>query len=136
MSESISKRVKSLGFPLNQLIVVGSAVLEVLGLRQAGDIDMVGADELLSQLEKDSSWKKHFHADGSYVFLRDDFEIGNNWLKDGGDNNFDELLDMGTFLVEKVRFVNPVVILKWKYKNNRPKDQADIKLIESYLQNH
>ena len=123
--------------PLDQLIVVGSAVLEVIGLRQAGDIDMTGSPTILQQLENDTHWSKRFHADGSYVFLNEDFEIGNNWLAAGPKNNFYELLKRpDTFNKDGVYFVGLQTVFEWKTRMNRPKDQADIKLIDEYLQNH
>ena len=43
MSERLfSERVKDLGLPLDQLIVIGSGLLDQLGIRAASDINQIG----------------------------------------------------------------------------------------------
>ena len=52
-----SERVKDLGLPLGQLIVIGSGLLDQLGIRAASDIDLVVSNELFNALKNDNAWK-------------------------------------------------------------------------------
>ena len=42
MSQTFAERVKELGLPLDQIIIIGSGILDQLGIRQSADIE-VGA---------------------------------------------------------------------------------------------
>ena len=53
MSERLfSERVKDLGLPLDQLIVIGSGILNQLGIRQSADIDVATNREALEEIAR------------------------------------------------------------------------------------
>jgi len=53
------QRVKELGLPEGQYMVVGSATLDVLGIREADDIDLLFSPELYEDLKENKGWKGH-----------------------------------------------------------------------------
>ena len=57
MSERLfSERVKDLGLPLDQLIVIGSGILNQLGIRQSADIDVATNREALEEIARSDDW--------------------------------------------------------------------------------
>ncbi|MFA5841907.1 MAG: hypothetical protein WC835_03050 [Candidatus Paceibacterota bacterium] len=44
---NIAQRVKKLNFPIGEYVVVGSGLLDALGLRKANDIDVAITQKLL-----------------------------------------------------------------------------------------
>ena len=52
---TISDRVKALGFPLGQYVVVGGA-MEAFGIRPANDLDVVVTEDLFAELMR-KGWK-------------------------------------------------------------------------------
>lgn len=128
------EQIKALGFDPEKLIVVGSGTLSILGLRQARDIDLVGDTSVLSELLHDETWEKRSRDDGSFFLTKDNFEIANNWLVSGPQDDFNSLKSRpDTFQRQGIYFVGLPTLLEWKKRMNRLKDQADIKLIERYL---
>lgn len=128
------EKIKALGFDLEKLIVVGSGPMEIRGLRQANDIDLAATADILEQLEVAAAWHKSMHVDGSPIYTKGHFQIGANWFGTGTKSDFVSLLNRpDTFNQDGVNFVGLPTVLEWKKHMNRPKDQADIKLIENYL---
>ena len=128
---AITSRIKALGLPDGQFVVIGSGVMDALGLREANDIDLVVSPELFARLKADSTWKaKQEH--GETVLTHDDVEVWLGWGTADGQPNFDELYD-GGITIEDIRFANPEFVRDWKRAANRPKDIEDIRLLEDYL---
>ena len=125
---SVADRVRQLNLPPDQFVVVGGAVLEVLGIRASGDIDLTASDSVLDTLAGDKTWSKQDLTDGSYVYQKDGYEVGNDWLG----RSFAQLVS-DTFEMDGIRYVSLATVMAWKKQHNRPKDQADIKLIWEYL---
>lgn len=125
---SVAERVRRLGLPPDQFVVVGGAVLEVLGIRASDDIDITAAEAVLQQLANDSDWQRKDLDDGDYVYQKDGYEVGNDWLG----SKFEKLVG-DTFEMDGIRYVSLATVMAWKKQRNRPKDQEDIRLIRQYL---
>lgn len=125
---NVAERVRQLNLPPDQFVVVGGAVLEVLGIRASDDIDITASEVILQKLASDSDWSRKDFEDGDYVYQKDDYEIGGKWLE----RSFAELVS-DTFEMDGIRYVSLATVMAWKKQRNRPKDQADIKLIWEYL---
>lgn len=125
---SLVDRVKSLQLPKGQYVVIGSGLLDALGLRKAGDLDLAVSDTLFEQ----------FHASGEYtleekygaeVLTSDDIEIWKQWQKD---LPFSELIK-NAVEVDGVAFVHPDVIIQRKSERGLAKDIEDIRLLKEHL---
>lgn len=125
---SVAERVRQLNLPPDQFVVVGGAVLEVLGIRKSGDIDIIAAELVLHILASDEAWSKKDLAEGSYIYQKEGYEVGNDWLG----RSFAELAS-DTFEMDGIRYVSLSTVMAWKKQRNRPKDQEDLKLIWEYL---
>lgn len=125
-------RVKETGLPLNELVVIGSGVLDALKLRAADDIDMVVTGELFDKLRRNDSYKvSEIH--GEIVLQKDEQEIWTSWGSNGIPN-FNDLYSEG-ITIDGVRFCNPEFVLQWKKQYKRPKDIGDIELLSNFLKN-
>ena len=125
-----AERVKQLDIPPDKLVIIGSGVLDVLGLRQANDIDAVVPAELFADLCAREDWTiaaKHREL----VAQKADAEVFLSWGSDGRPN-FEELYD-GGIEREGMRFAHPQTVIEWKRLRDLPKDRRDIELLQMHL---
>lgn len=135
MSERLfSERVKDLGLPLDQLIVIGSGLLDQLGIRAASDIDLALSNELFNALKNDTRWIVEYitNDETRYISRDGSVEVWRGWDKKGESMSYDELL-ADSIVYDDVRFVSLNFLKDWKMWHRRDKDVADIQLIEQYL---
>jgi hypothetical protein len=134
MSKTFADKVKALNLPLDQIIVIGSGILDQLGIRQASDIDLAASSDLMKKLSEESSdWSKKFGYNQRFYFVKDDgsAEVWDGWDFDGQAVSYDDLLD---YAVEYggVRFVDLKFLRKWKSWRGREKDVRDVELIDEW----
>ncbi|MBF1033391.1 MAG: hypothetical protein HXL02_01305 [Candidatus Nanosynbacter sp.] len=138
MSETFADKVKALNLPLDQIIVIGSGILDQLGIRPASDIDLAVSSDLMKKLSEESSdWIKKFDDNQRFYFIKDDgsAEVWDGWEFDGQVVSYDGLLD---YVVEYdgVRFVNLEFLSRWKKWRSLEKDTQDVKLIDEWRANN
>lgn len=127
----IVERIHTLSLPSGRFVVIGSGVLDALGLREAHGIDLVVTSEYFDELKRTDGWtlaQKH----GEEVLTKDDLEVWLSWGSTDGRPNFRELYDAG-ITVGGIRFANPQFVRAWKVAHNRLKDEQDIRLLDEYL---
>lgn len=125
---AIVERVKALGLPLDQLVVIGSGLLDAYGLRQAADLDLSVSPELFESLKKSGDFTLNERSGLPFLY-KDDVEV---WLGWNADIVFEDLKTDAVY-VDGVAFANPAVIIKRKTERGLEKDLRDIKLLEEYL---
>ena len=138
MSETFADKVKALNLPLDQIIVIGSGILDQLGIRPASDIDLAASSDLMKKLSEESGdWLKKFDDNQRFYFVKDDgsAEVWDGWEFDGQAVSYDGLLD---YVVEYdgVRFVNLEFLSRWKKWRSLEKDTQDVKLIDEWRVNN
>ena len=138
MSETFADKVKALNLPLDQIIVIGSGILDQLVIRPASDIDLAVSSDLMKKLSEESSdWIKKFDDNQRFYFIKDDgsAEVWDGWEFDGQVVSYDGLLD---YVVEYdgVRFVNLEFLSRWKKWRSLEKDTQDVKLIDEWRANN
>ena len=138
MSETFADKVKALNLPLDQIIVIGSGILDQLGIRPAVDIDLAVSSDLMKKLSEESGdWLKKFDDNQRFYFVKDDgsAEVWDGWEFDGQVVSYDGLLD---YVVEYdgVRFVNLEFLSRWKKWRSLEKDTQDVKLIDEWRANN
>ena len=138
MRETFADKVKALNLPLDQIIVIGSGILDQLGIRSASDIDLAASSDLMKKLSEESSdWIKKFDDNQRFYFIKDDgsAEVWDGWEFDGQVVSYDGLLD---YVVEYdgVRFVNLEFLSRWKKWRSLEKDTQDVKLIDEWRGNN
>lgn len=133
------ERVKShVYLPLDEVIVIGSGVLDVLGLREANDIDLLASSAAFEQLQLESSLSLKPEpgrkgADAANFLEGGELEVWLDWKKVDGQLWDYDYLNQSAFCVDGVKFAAPEKVLQWKRAMGRSKDQRDIKLLEEYL---
>lgn len=125
---SIIDRVTSLGVPLDQIVVIGSGLLDALGIRQSTDVDLAVSDTLFETLRASGRYDVEERATGT-VLLKDDIEVWRDWWVDYPY----ELLVADAHIIKGVPFASLETIIEHKKQHGRDKDIRDIQLIEEYL---
>ena len=137
MSETFADKVKALNLPLDQIIVIGSGILNQLGIRPASDIDLAASSDLMKKLSEESGdWLKKFGYNQRFYFVKDDgsAEVWDGWDFDGQAVSYDDLLDYAVEY-DGVRFVDLGFLRKWKSWRGREKDVRDVELIDEWRAN-
>ena len=138
MSETFADKVKALNLPLDQIIVIGSGILDQLGIRTASDIDLAVSSDLMEKLSEESgNWLKKFDDNQRFYFVKDDgsAEVWDGWEFDGQVVSYDDLLDYAVEY-DGVRFVDLEFLRKWKSWRGREKDVRDVELIDEWRANN
>jgi len=138
MSETFADKVKALDLPLDQIIVIGSGILDQLGIRPASDIDLAASSDLMKKLSEESDdWSKKFGYNQRFYFVKDDgsAEVWDGWDFDGQAVSYDDLLDYAV-KYDGVRFVDLEFLRKWKSWRGREKDVRDVELIDEWRANN
>ena len=138
MSETFADKVKALNLPLDQIIVIGSGILDQLGIRPASDIDLAEGSDLMKKLSEESGdWLKKFDDNQRFYFVKDDgsAEVWDGWEFNGQVVSYDNLLDYSVEY-DDVRFVNLEFLSRWKKWRSREKDVQDVKLIDEWRANN
>lgn len=134
MSETFADRVKELGLPLEQIIVIGSGILDQLGIRRAEDVDIAASSELIKKLSKDyGDWTRKLDGNQRPYFVKIDgsAEFWDGWEFDGQVVGYDDLLSHSV-VYDDVRFVNLEFLRRWKNWRGREKDIRDVELIDEW----
>ena len=138
MSETFADKVKALNLPLDQIIVIGSGILDQLGIRPASDIDLAASSDLMKKFSEESGdWIKKFDDNQRFYFVKDDgsAEVWDGWVFDGQVVSYGELLSQSVEY-DGVRFVDLKFLRKWKSWRGREKDVQDVKLIDEWRANN
>jgi hypothetical protein len=136
---NIVEKVKALNLPAEQFVVMGSAILELKGIRKAEDIDIIVTRELFEQLKNSSQW--HYKRAMGDVGGGVDVEM----LEQGDITLYPYIYGGGTidfFLndpnrteeIHGIKFASLQNLLEVKSSSwDRPKDRQDAELIKAYL---
>ena len=126
----IVNRIKNLGLPKGEYVVIGSGLIDALGYRDANDMDVAVSDELFETLRAQDGFVQQERY-GSELLLResDDLEVWNDYMPD---MPFSKLIETAVE-VNGVDFTNPEIIISRKQIRNTEKDQQDILYLKEYL---
>ena len=131
--EEIIGKVKALNLPKGSYIVFGSCPLAVAGIREANDIDLLVSEELFAKL-KETGWQELRKSPNDIPLVHDVFEAHKSWNFGSYNPTLAHLLSTAT-LVDEIPFASLKEVRRWKLASGRPKDLADIELIDKYIQN-
>lgn len=132
MEAEYIQRVRALGLPDGQYMVCGSAILELLGIRKAGDIDLLVSSALFEELETKRGWLRNpqypttldtpDHSAGakqSLDFMRENYAL-------------DDMLP-NAHMQDGIAFMSLEQLREAKTQLGREKDLRDLQLIDEYL---
>lgn len=131
--------VKDLNLPLGGYAVFGSAIMDVYGLKQSNDIDLILSDELFDDLQKSSDWEtimKNPDINWQGLVCKKDSPIEIEAFKyfpnPNYNGDFTEMIIEAT-IIDGIPFVSIEKVLEWKKSLAREKDLNDVKLIDNFM---
>lgn len=132
----MKKTLQKLGLNQDNSIVIGSGILEALGIRKSKDIDIVASQKIYNSLKKSGQFNVAENH-GREILADDKFEIGTSWTVLGKSYRFKDFIGK-SIIVDGVRYITLNFLHKAKKswirrKNARQKDIEDVKLIEKYM---
>jgi len=133
----IYKEIDQLDLPTGEYVVLGSGILGALGIRAIADVDLLVTPRLFAQL-RERGWEySTIDFDGQLrekLTYRVAEAFQDFWYDDQKPDPAQ--LIANAELIKGVPFLPLAALLQIKQVLNRPKDQADITLIEDYLARH
>ncbi|MFH1047952.1 MAG: hypothetical protein V1738_06660 [Patescibacteria group bacterium] len=124
-------QLKTIGLSPNDFAIFGSGPMCVRGLRDAKDLDIIARGPALEIARTAGKESTALSGNVSFVFFDGDIEMFDRWAP--GQWDVDQLIDTAD-IIDGLRYVQLNQVLNWKRTLNRPKDQADIELLERYQQ--
>ncbi len=128
--QAVIDKVKSLGLPVGEYVVFGAAPMAIAGLREAGDVDMLVSPKLWQDLQA-AGWALLDKGGKDKPLTYDVFEAHENWDFSTYSPTLKHLLATAD-AVDGVPFASLHEVRKWKAAWGRPKDLADVALIDAY----
>ena len=124
----IKKAISQLSLPDGSFMVVGSGLLDTLGIRAAGDIDLLVSHDVFNNL-KHQNYKIQQQEDGSDYISIDRFEIMVDWFG----NDLETMRESAVY-IDEIPYWSLESMREWKCDHAREKDVRDIALIDEYRQ--
>jgi hypothetical protein len=131
---NIIEKIKELNLPKDQYVVIGSGVMDILGIRRANDIDLSVTKELHQKLRETGKWEEYENY-GKIFLKKDVFEINGELNWDKYKTTTEEVIKTA-FLIDGIPFMNTEELIKFKMAFGREKDFKDIELIKEYIENN
>lgn len=132
MSKSIAL-VKQLTLPESEYVVIGSGLLDALGLRESRDLDLAVSEGLFEVLSSTGAYELETKDDAPVLIGNTEetrtIEVWKQWHKD---LPFEKLIQK-TVIVDGVVFAHPAIIIDRKTRRNQLKDSTDIRLLKEYF---
>jgi hypothetical protein len=127
---------RRLPFPKNEMLIVGSGTLALLGIRKNNDMDIWVTKRVIKKVSEDKRFvRKKSEIDNSFIYESTDgiFEISSSLppLKDTVEEQLKRAI-----VIYGIHFQAPKDVLEWKKLVDRPKDRSDIQKLEIFLKNN
>lgn len=117
-------RIHELGLPKNDYIVISGTALELMGIRETNDVDLVVSKKVYAELRA-KKWKEYVQDDGKKVLSRHGYKIMTRWM--GYDLAH---LKKDQQMIEDVPVIGVRDLIECKKRMGREKDLEDIKKLE------
>ncbi len=136
---SILEKIRALELPKNEFVVMGSAILDIKGIRKAEDLDIIVTEELFEDFKKSPAWEYKSKI-GTLGGVKVE-SLGNHdgaslykYIYGGGDIDFFRNHQNRIEEIDGICFVSLSNLLEVKTSSwDRDKDKEDAKLIKDYL---
>lgn len=132
----MKKKIYALDLNQNNSVVIGSGILQALGIRESKDIDMVVTQKMYDSLKKSGKFEEYKTQYKREVLKNGLFEIGTDWNVLGKSYKFEDF-ENDSEIIDGVRYITLNFLYRakdsWlKDGTARPKDIHDLKLIDKY----
>ncbi|MFA6552569.1 MAG: zinc ABC transporter substrate-binding protein [Candidatus Paceibacterota bacterium] len=131
MAINVAKEIKKLSLPDKSYVVFAGGVLSAHGIRETEDIDLFVLPEVYEKFKKEG-WEVEIKNSGIRALKSGVFEIYNDISTKDYKTNFITALK-NSELINGIRYMSLPETILYKKSLGRPKDFADIVLIENFL---
>ncbi len=133
--KTIFDRILSIGLPLGEYAVFGSALLQVFGIRTAADLDIIVTPELFEELRNQEGWEEK-HGNGFLKLEKGEASVTTVQDKPtDGDYNPERLrLIREAVIISGCPFVRIQEVVACKLAYDREKDRRDVEALRPYLE--
>ena len=119
---------------MGEYVIIGSGILDALGIRKANDIDISALPQLYSRLRATGEWNEEERY-GKIFLKRNGIEINPQLSWSAYPTSTEEAIS-SAMIIDGIPFMNLKELRKFKKALGRDKDFADIILIDEYLREH
>lgn len=124
------EKLRSLNLPVSEYVVIGGGVMELLGIRETNDVDLVVSKSVYQDLEK-KNWKEYVQDDGKNILTKDGYVVMRRWMgRDLKD------LRRTAFKCQGIPVMGLDDLVDCKTILGRRKDLEDVLLIRTYEVKH
>ena len=131
---NIIEKIKKLNLTMGEYVIIGSGILDALGIRKANDIDISALPQLYSRLRATGEWNEEERY-GKIFLKRNGIEINPQLSWSAYPTSTEEAIS-SAMIIDGIPFMNLKELRKFKKALGRYKDFADIILIDEYLREH
>ena len=123
----IKQRLNELEVAVSDVVIVNSGILDVLGIRASRDLDVLVSEAKFREIAA-RGHQTFDYANGTSGLEIGDVEFMYDWYGEA----LEEVVVRAVQL-DGVKFMSLEEVRVWKIQRNKPKDQADVQLIDAYL---
>lgn len=131
---NIVEEVKKLNLPVGQYVVVGSAAMDMRGIRASHDINIAVLPAIFAHLRESGNWQMT-EMEGRVHLMFGAYEILSDVRIRGYESTIPDLIRTAE-IIDGVPFVDLIELRNYKHARGSQKDQDDIVLINDYLLHH
>jgi hypothetical protein len=134
-TSATTDKIKTLQLPFGEYAVIGSSVLEVHGIRNAKDIDIVATPKLFKEFQVKGWPRKWFFVRAFWckALSKDGLEVFSNCNHKHFSKKVEDIIKDAE-VIDGIPFMNLNDFKQFKASIAREKDIRDVQLIEEYLQ--
>lgn len=129
--KSIKEAITALNISPDDYIVIGSGILDILGIRKTNDVDVVVSEPVFRAFRKQPDWVYRSNELGESL-VSDVYEMWLSWGREDTKANLAEL-KRDEWVIDQIPFISLERLRTWKIKKNRHKDREDVRLIDRFL---
>jgi hypothetical protein len=135
-NSDFKNKLATLRLNASNSVVIGSGILDALGMRKSNDIDVVVDEATYARIKDGGHFQEKQHY-GRSVLVDDSFEVNTHWGVLGKDQTLSDLIEQ-SITIDDVRYITLDFLLavkkSWLLDDNvRQKDIDDVKRIEEFL---
>jgi hypothetical protein len=129
---SVLNELEKLALPEASYMVMGSGILDALGIRRAHDVDLVVSAEIYAQLLA-SGWTEKVSSDGHHGIENGVIEAYDDWTDENETVKTVSELLVDAQWVNGIPFNSLAKLSMYKTRRGQEKDLVDLKLIQQFL---
>ena len=125
-------KFRRLPYPKNEMLIVASGTLALLGLKKNKDLDVWISPNVNRRMSRDRRLvEKKSMLDGRVMYETKDgsMEFGSTFPPFKSFKNHMKR----SIVIYGIHFQSPEDVLRWKKYMNRPKDREDVRKLEKYM---